>query len=183
MAVEILSYRNQDQRDAHDEIEASSDRAAAIVSAAFLDDQLTVALKSRLHQDKRIIDDMFDQSGALGTFSAKINLAFLIGMFSKEAIQDLHIIRKVRNEFAHELATKNFKSQRVADLIKNMQLIKKTRIKVSGGGNALTMEFSPGFDKDDTPTPREVYIKSCQYFIFILDHFRSIFPPPPKPEI
>jgi DNA-binding MltR family transcriptional regulator len=95
MPVEILSYRNQDERDAHAEIEANMDRAAAIVSAAFVDDRLSVALKSRLHNDKKTIDDMFNHSGPLGSFSAKINLAFLIGMFSKEAIHDLHIIREV----------------------------------------------------------------------------------------
>jgi DNA-binding MltR family transcriptional regulator len=45
---------------------------------------------------------MFDPSGPLGSFSTKIVLAFLIGMFTKESTQDLHIIREVRNEFAHK---------------------------------------------------------------------------------
>jgi hypothetical protein len=183
MPVEILSYRNQDERDAHAEIEASFDRAAAIVSAAFVDDRLTAALKSRLHYDKKIIDSMFNPSGPLGSFSARINLAFLIGMLSKKSTEDLHIIREVRNEFAHKLTTKSFNAQRVRDLIKNMQVIRNARIRLSGGKNALTMEFSPGFDKGQSPSPRDVYIKSCQYFIFILDHYRVIFPTPAKPEI
>ena len=47
MSVEVLTYRNQDEKDAHAEIVASPDRVAAIVSAAFVDDKLAVALKAR----------------------------------------------------------------------------------------------------------------------------------------
>jgi DNA-binding MltR family transcriptional regulator len=183
MPVEILSYRNQDERDAHAEIEESFDRAAALVSAAFVDERLTAALKARFHQDKKVMKAMFDPGGPLGSFSAKIDLAFLVGMLSKEAIQDLHIIRKIRNKFAHEMKVKSFDASRVRDLIKDLRVIKQAKIRMSGKENALAMEFSPGFDKDAAPSPRDVYIKSCQYFIFILDHYRSIYPSPPSPEL
>jgi DNA-binding MltR family transcriptional regulator len=125
MPVEVLSYRNQDEKDAHAEIEASPDRVAAIVSAAFVDDKLAVALKARVHHDKDITERLFSHSGALGTFSAKIDFAFMIGMFSKEAVEDLHTIRKVRNEFAHTLKTKSFNAQRVRDRIKNMRVVRR----------------------------------------------------------
>jgi hypothetical protein len=183
MPVEVLSYRNQDEKDAHAEIVASPDRVAAIVSAAFVDDKLATALKARVHQDKDIIERMFNHAGPLGSFSAKIDFALLIGVLSKEAVEDLHTIRKVRNEFAHTLKTKSFNAQRVRDLVKNIRIVRRQRITASGGKNALTMEIFPAFEKGAPPTPREIYIKSCQYFIFILDHYSVIHPNPPKPEI
>lgn len=183
MPAQVWSYRNQDENDAHVEIEGSPDRIAAIVSAAFVDDRLAAALKARLHNDKKITEKMFDFAGPLGTFSARINLAFLIGMFSKDAVRDLHIIRDVRNEFAHKLKTKSFEAQRVRDLIKNIHIVKKERITAAGGKNTLTMEIFPAFDKGDVPTSREIYIKSCQYFIFLLDHYTTVHPKPPQPEI
>jgi DNA-binding MltR family transcriptional regulator len=183
MPVEVLSYRNQDEKDAHAEILESPDRVAAIVSAAFVDDRLAAALKARMHHDKDITERMFHHAGPLGTFSAKIDFAFLIGMFSKEAVQDLHTIRQVRNEFAHTLKTKSFNAQRIRDLIKNIRIVRRQRITASGGKNELTMEIFPAFDKAAPPTPREVYIKSCQYFIVLLDYYFSIYPKPPKAEI
>jgi hypothetical protein len=182
MPVQMWVHRNEDEKNAHAEIETSSDRVAAIVSAAFLDDRLAAALKARLYHDKKITDKMFG-SGPLGTFSARIDLAFLIGMFSTDAVNDLHAIRTVRNEFAHKLTTKSFNAQRVRDLIKNIRIVRRQRIMASGDKDGLTMEIFPAFDKEKLPTPREIYIKSCQFFIFLLDHYSVIHPEPPKPEV
>jgi hypothetical protein len=58
------------------EIETSSDRTTAIVAVAFIEDQLTTALRRRLHQDEKVLGDMFRETGPLGAFGTKINLAY-----------------------------------------------------------------------------------------------------------
>jgi len=39
--------------------------------------------------------------GPLGTFSAKVDVAFALGLLSEKSRRDLHNLRKVGNEFAH----------------------------------------------------------------------------------
>ena len=48
----------------------------------------------------------FGNAGPLATFSAKIDLACLLNMVSDAIRSDLHAIREIRNEFAHQIAHK-----------------------------------------------------------------------------
>jgi DNA-binding MltR family transcriptional regulator len=72
-------------------------------------------------QDKKAIDKVFQFTGALGTFAAKIDMAYLNGLVSKDAYEDLKRFKDIRNDFAHELDIRNFNSESikvVADLLK-----------------------------------------------------------------
>ena len=71
--------------DVYSEIESGSDRAAAIIAAAFVEDHLASAIKARFHPDEKLLNETFRSTGPLGSFSAKISFAFLIGLCSKEA--------------------------------------------------------------------------------------------------
>ena len=44
-------------------------------------------------------------------FSNKIDLAFLLGLLTKEAHRDLKTMKDIRNKFAHNLEVKDFQSQ------------------------------------------------------------------------
>ena len=68
---------------------------------------------------------MFRSSAPLNTFSAKINMAYLIGLCSKETCKEMHTIRDIRNEFAHKGMTRNFESQCVKDLANNLTFGKR----------------------------------------------------------
>jgi DNA-binding MltR family transcriptional regulator len=172
--------------DAFSDIDQSVDRAAAIVAAAFLEDHLAIALKTRFHQDEKILNETFRSSGPLGSFSAKINLAFLIGLCSQEACKELHTIKDIRNEFAHKGLTRDFNSQRVRDLANNLTFGKKFEITIRRVGEEDDAE--PGesvvvFGEEDMPkTPREHYIKACQMLLSHLVSSNRTSPPPPTPE-
>jgi hypothetical protein len=97
------------------DIESSPDRAVGIVAAAFVEDRIAEAIKSRLHQDTALLDDTFRSSGPLGSFAAKIDMAFLMGLYSKDTWKDLGAIRKIRNEFAHNVLADSFEAGRVRD--------------------------------------------------------------------
>jgi len=48
-------------------------------------------------------DNLFDPDRPLGTFSAKISLAFRLGLLDKKVESSLQLVRKIRNDFAHSV--------------------------------------------------------------------------------
>lgn len=89
------------------EIEGQSDRAAAIVGAAWVEEELESAIRLFLIDDKESIKRLFGKSSPLSSFSAKIDLACVLGMCSRVIAKDLHTIREIRNDFAHNTLTKD----------------------------------------------------------------------------
>jgi len=86
-----------------EEIEEQTDRGVAIVGAAWVEETMTTAIESFLHADNKAWGRMFSGNGPLSTFSAKIDLCSLLGLISTTIKSDLHIIREIRNEFAHQI--------------------------------------------------------------------------------
>jgi hypothetical protein len=85
------------------ELQAQTDRGAAIIGAAIVDDFLTDALKNRLILTAEVAGRLFsyEANGPLAAFSAKINIAFAVGLIEGKQRADLHDIRRIRNRFAH----------------------------------------------------------------------------------
>jgi DNA-binding MltR family transcriptional regulator len=93
------------------EIDRSSDRAAAIMAGAFLEEQLRDAIERLLLNDKEARKRFTKHSGPLGSFAAKINLVYLLGLYSKTVQDDLIVVSDIRNLFAHETTAINFDSR------------------------------------------------------------------------
>lgn len=89
------------------ELNDQSDRGAAIVGVAWVEEELQAAIESFLEKDKKAWDRLFGRSGPLASLSSKIDLARLLGMSSKIITSDMHILRDIRNEFAHTVAAKD----------------------------------------------------------------------------
>lgn len=85
------------------ELEHQSDRGAAIIGLAWVEEALQAALESFLEDDKTARDRLFRPSGPLSSLSAKIDLARLLGMITAVIAADLHVLRKIRNDFAHSV--------------------------------------------------------------------------------
>lgn len=105
---EVISFRTS--------IIDETDRGAVLMSAAFLDDKLKELIEKRLVQDKKISRRAFDFNGPLGTFSSRIDFAYLIGVLPKNAQKDLHTIRAIRNQFAHHAAPLCYDEEKVKAL-------------------------------------------------------------------
>ncbi|WP_159069186.1 hypothetical protein [Burkholderia metallica] len=82
-----------------------SERAAVVLAAARLDVELENAIKHVLMPFPGGNDPLFDADRALGTFSAKILIAHRLGIISLEFEHALQILRKIRNDFAHQIET------------------------------------------------------------------------------
>jgi len=164
-------------RETTDEIDRQEDRAAAIIAAAFLEDRITDAVKARLIRDAQVSDQMFKGVGPLANFSAKADIAYLLGFFSHDQLQAAHIIRKIRNEFAHNLAPLTFKSQIIQDMCKNFSkydIAAPTRgIMVTTLINTQRMDALPyieqwfsALDKPQDTSARIIYMSVTQLISF-----------------
>jgi hypothetical protein len=175
----VRDAENDALAEAFFDIESSPDRAAGIVAAAFVEDRVAEAIKSRLHSDKALIDYMFRGSGPLGSFAAKIDLAFSMGLCSKDMWKDLTAIRKIRNEFAHNVLVASFETDRIRDLANNLTIGERINVTLSAvepdGKNYVV---GPA---DKPKTPRERFIRACEMLIFILPVIARQLPPPATP--
>ncbi|WP_407471112.1 hypothetical protein [Xanthomonas campestris] len=104
-----------------EEMGGESDRAVAIVGAAWVEEALFDSISSFLQPHEKSHKRLFGGNSPLGNFSSKIDLARLLGIISDIILADLHRIREIRNEFAHNIAHKTdntrltFSTQHVAD--------------------------------------------------------------------
>lgn len=96
-----------------------TDRAAAVLGGAFVDARLELVLRKRLSANQ---DELLGHMGPLGTFSARIDLAWGLRWVDSDSAHDLHVIRKIRNDFAHHLDSElSFESQSIADRCRNLR--------------------------------------------------------------
>ena len=102
--------------DYFDEFNNESPRGAVIIAAAFLDAQLQKLIENHFINDKLANQEIFDKNGSLSSFYAKIQIAYCLGLISKEIRHDLNMIRKIRNNFAHEMFELSFEDKGIIDL-------------------------------------------------------------------
>jgi hypothetical protein len=95
-------------------LSSESDRGAALFAAAHIDSRLEVLLRAFLVQDEKVAAPLFRGTAAPATFSARIDMAYLLGLLSSEKRNELHLIRKMRNEFAHSASELSFSHEPLA---------------------------------------------------------------------
>jgi hypothetical protein len=85
-----------------DDFKKESDRAAIILGAAKLDIQLYQILQKVILPAPSSRDDLLDDGGPLGSFNSRIIMAYRLGLITSGFARALHLVRKIRNSFAHE---------------------------------------------------------------------------------
>jgi mannitol operon repressor len=86
-----------------DELNRESPRGKVLISTGYLEQMLKDILCAFLMKD-RVVDELFEGGNApLGTFSARAKLAYTLGLISEPEFQDIDLIRRIRNEFAHDM--------------------------------------------------------------------------------
>lgn len=113
-----------------DEFEKETDRGAVIVATSLFDSVLHNLLKAFLLPESNSKDELFEGPNApLSSFNSKITLAFRLGLISQKFARDIHLIRKIRNEFAHNIHGCDFShssvKSRVLELMKSSEIKKK----------------------------------------------------------
>jgi hypothetical protein len=99
------------------ELEAGDERTAAIVAGSVVENALAVAIQSRLRAlDPAEQKELFEyENSALGTFHAKIQIGYALGLYSHRVRDDLKRLKRIRNTFAHRIFVKSFDHEDVSD--------------------------------------------------------------------
>jgi mannitol repressor len=95
----------------------NSDRSIAIIGAALVEHFLGDALYEhmrKLTKAERI--RLFEEQGPLGTFDAKIQIAYAFKLLDERARDDFMLVKRIRNAFAHASNVIDFKTPQVAAL-------------------------------------------------------------------
>ncbi|CCD87865.1 protein of unknown function [Bradyrhizobium sp. ORS 285] len=101
----MIPYTYEQMQAVVDEIAKQSDRGAALVAASAVDNFLECLIIARLPQlEPKRQKALFSQPNSpLSSFSSKIEIGFALGLFDEERRVALHLIRDVRNRFAHKM--------------------------------------------------------------------------------
>lgn len=102
----------EDQRMFAQSLLKESDRAIGVLGGEFLSQELTDLIRSYCRQDavicKRFVEPLFVGFGPLSSFSARIQVAFALGIITDRNRIELDLVRKIRNDFAHSLERIDF---------------------------------------------------------------------------
>lgn len=83
-------------------LKAESDRAYVVMAVSQLDNALGEFIKQRANEiDRHLSDRLFEASGIAQTFSARIDICYLLGLFDREEWRRAHHLREMRNSCAH----------------------------------------------------------------------------------
>lgn len=133
------------------------DRSIAIIVGSVLDQGLESALLTRLRplntEEERAV--FLSEGAPLSTFSAKITLGYSLGLFGRMARDDLHMIRSIRNTFAHSRLSLDFDHASVAAACMELTLPERVAL-------------MPVTESSD---PRECFIHTAfQYAVYFITY-------------
>ena len=83
--------------------DGKDERSIAILGGTFLEMILEHILLAFLPEDEKEVNRLMEFNQPLGNFSNKIAMTYCLGLIDKVIKDDLNLIRKVRNKFAHDL--------------------------------------------------------------------------------
>lgn len=101
----------------YNEFREESDRGLAMLCGAALDILLRDLLANFLINDSAEVDILLGSEDSpdtpLGAFATRIRAAYCLGLLTKEQRDNLSLIRRIRNHFAHQLHGSKFSEEPV----------------------------------------------------------------------
>lgn len=130
---------------------SESDRGAAVLAGSYIESYLAGFLKAHMINEANT-EKLFTQFGPLSSFSQRIEISYAFGLIEKSAYEDLHVIRKIRNYFAHHPKDASFDSSPVRDWVDNLGV----------SGPLVTSEESPELKITDK---KKIYLIGTGMFV------------------
>jgi hypothetical protein len=141
------------------EFYGDEDRAVVILQASMVEAILENSIAHKMRHD--LTDEtkkaIFDFEGPVGTFSAKIIMAFALGIFGASTKHDLDLIRLMRNQFAHCRKPLKFSTPVVADVCRYLLLPDIAGISLT----PMALLKISKTEKVDLKNPKTRYTTSC----------------------
>ncbi|MGA2463020.1 MAG: MltR family transcriptional regulator [Thermodesulfobacteriota bacterium] len=122
-----MSVLNEEQIDYINEVlhdlSHETDRAAAVLVGAEIDRVLGKILERFLLPVRsKASSPLLEQDGPLGNLASRIELVYRLGLVSTTMHRELHLLRKIRNLFAHRVKGVAFDVLPVSDLVKSLHV-------------------------------------------------------------
>ncbi len=136
---------------------AESDRGAALIAGSTAENSIEQILRMQLVAlNKQQIDDLFGPDGIMGSFSAKIKIAFAFGLIDKKLSDEADRIREIRNAFAHCKCHIDFNTQEVKRACDGFSFMPPVMVPVVGH------------------LPRQRYIHACYTIMYAATEMMEI---------
>lgn len=104
-----------------EELKSETDRGLPLVGAALIDEKLFEALDAFFIEGKSSKKLLSEGNAPLGTFSSKIDACYALGLIDEFEYQEIGVIRKIRNEFAHAKHGLSFETKKIKDYCTSLQ--------------------------------------------------------------
>ncbi len=164
-----------------------SHRAQAITVCSLLEQDLEEAIGTHFTVDETQRIEFFGGAEGEGvTFATKINLAYALGVIEESIRAELHIIRRIRNAFAHTRDNVTFSTKQVAAACELLTLPKSVKSQLPLGREpksakdkfALSVQLLHLYFYADA-APRRFKTSSFYNVVFLKLPWPPPAPPPP----
>lgn len=98
-----------------------TDRGAALAAAAMVDDLVGETVEAFLIDNKGRSALLSGFNAPLGTFASRCAAAFALGLISEREFQECALVRKIRNEFAHQVKV-SFETDKIVGLCSQLTM-------------------------------------------------------------
>jgi transcriptional regulator with XRE-family HTH domain len=104
-----------------------SDTTAAVVGGSLLEASLEGLLRARmLTTDDKLLHAVFGGRGPLAGLEEKILIAQAFGLITSRVASDLHVLKDVRNTFAHSRELVSFSQQAIKERVSGLLMFQQT---------------------------------------------------------
>jgi len=117
--------KNPEFNDFLTEFQNESERAAAVLGAAYLDDLLRQILEAFFVGDKPAMKELLSDLTALGTYSVRSRVAYAAGLITADERDDLAQVGAIRNKFAHRKESLSFDEPPISDHCGNFAIVRE----------------------------------------------------------
>lgn len=139
------------------EFDKETDRGAAIFATSLFDEALKTLLMTFLVSNTSSKDEIFEGPNApLSTLSSKIVMSYRLGLITDKFARDLNLIRKIRNEFAHNIQGCDFMHSSIQSRIQELDKSSEILLKL----NVMDKKSD-----DHEKNPRRVFLMVCSWML------------------
>ncbi|GAA4083465.1 hypothetical protein [Mucilaginibacter panaciglaebae] len=78
--LKIIGERYEEVMSFRQELTKETDRGCALMAGSFLEFELQKLIASKLVGTSKVINELFDFNGPLGTFSSRIKMSYSLGL-------------------------------------------------------------------------------------------------------
>jgi DNA-binding MltR family transcriptional regulator len=154
---EILKAQNYWNNVLKQEFEKETDRGAAIFATSLFDAALRNLLIGYFVANTNSKDEIFDGPNApLSTLSSKIIMSYRLGILSDRYVRDLNLIRKIRNEFAHNIQGCDFNHSGILSRIQELEKSSQTVAKLN---------IMKGLKESEDNDARNIFLQTCSWML------------------